>query len=241
MPEPSAQRPLAVITGGNGTLAQAIAAALKRPDWQVETPSRSSLDVCSRDAVTDYFAHRRVALLVCNAGVTRDTLLARMQPADWEAVWEVNLRGALHCARAAAPGMQALGHGHIVFLSSYSALHPPLGQVAYATAKATLLGLTTDLAAEWGAANIRVNAILPGFLETSMTANVSAQRREEVRSAHALKRFNTCHAAAEMIAFLHHSLPHTSGQIFQLDSRLPSPPAVTLVNSEPRPGADMNL
>jgi 3-oxoacyl-[acyl-carrier protein] reductase len=115
--------------------------------------------------------------------------------------------------------MRRLGQGHVVFISSHSAIHPPPGQVAYATAKAALLGLTSGLAIELGPEQIRVNAILPGFLETRMTQGVSSLRREQVLSAHTLGRFNTCEAAAAMIAFLHHALPHTSGQMFQLDSR----------------------
>ena len=210
---------LAVITGGRGGLAQAIAAALNRPGWRIETPGRTELDVREREMVRLYFAGRQVSLLICNAGLTRDVLLARMRPDDWQEVWNTNFRGAKHCVEAALPGMRRLGGGHIIFISSYSALHPPIGQLAYATAKAALLGLTEALARELGPEQIRVNAILPGFLETKMTRSVSQQRRDALIGQHALGRFNTCEAAADMIAFLHHSLPHTSGQTFQLDSR----------------------
>jgi 3-oxoacyl-[acyl-carrier protein] reductase len=119
--------------------------------------------------------------------------------------------------------MLARNTGHIIFISSFSALHPPLGQVAYAAAKAALLGYVADLAGRHGRSNIRVNAVLPGFLETRMTETVSARRRSEILAAHALERFNTCREAAGFIRFLHHDLPHTSGQVFQLDSRVNSP------------------
>jgi 3-oxoacyl-[acyl-carrier protein] reductase len=115
--------------------------------------------------------------------------------------------------------MIARGHGHIVFISSHSAKHPPVGQAAYASAKAALLGLTADLAALHGASNIRINAVLPGFVETRMTENVTETRRKQVLADHSLGRFNTCREAAAFIRFLHHELPHTSGQVFQLDSR----------------------
>ena len=112
------------------------------------------------------------------------------------------------------------GNGHIVFISSYSALHPPLGQLAYATAKAALLGLTQSLARENGHHGIRVNAVLPGFLETRMTELVSEKRKIEILANHTLGRFNTPVEVAKFIRYLHQDLCHTSGQVFQLDSRI---------------------
>lgn len=132
----------------------------------------------------------------------------------------VNYAGAVACAEAVLPGMVARGRGHLVFISSFAAIQPPVGLAAYATAKAALLGLTRDLAARHGRDGIRVNVVLPGFLETQMTANVTAKRRAEVISEHLLGALNTPQAVAEFIHFLHHRLPHTSGQSFQLDSRL---------------------
>jgi 3-oxoacyl-[acyl-carrier protein] reductase len=116
--------------------------------------------------------------------------------------------------------MLARGCGHVIFVSSFSAVHPPPGLAAYATAKAALLGLTRDLAGRCGSRNIRVNSVLPGFLETRMTHNVTAKRRAAVLAEHVLGTFNTPAAVAGFLHFLHHRLPHTSGQVFQLDSRL---------------------
>lgn len=209
----------AVITGGTGTLGSAIAAALRAPEWSIDAPGSTELDVRSPDAVREYFEHRRVDLLVCCAGITMDAPLARLAPDAWEETWNVNFNGAARCAEAAIPGMRQRRAGHIVFISSYSALHPPIGQVAYATAKASLLGLVADLSESCGPSNIRVNAVLPGFLESRMTESVTDRRRAEILKAHTLERFNTCDAAAGFIRFLHHKLPHTSGQVFQLDSR----------------------
>lgn len=210
----------AVITGGEGDLARAIAAELTAHAIEIEAPGRAALDVTAADSVRDYFAVREVDLLICNAGVTSDKLLAHLTAEDWSHLWSVNLQGALACARAAANGMAQRGGGDIVFISSFSAKHPPLGQAAYATAKAALLGLTSDLAVRYGAGNIRVNAVLPGFLDTRMTASVSEERRQKVLDHHALARFNDAAAVARFIRFLHLELPHTSGQVFQLDSRL---------------------
>lgn len=213
----------AVITGGTGSLGQAIATALQHPDWTIEAPGSQELDVRDRVAVQHYFKSRCVDLLVCAAGITRDALLHRLTEAAWDETWSVNFRGAAATADAVLPAMIRQASGHIVFISSFSALHPPPGQAAYAAAKAALLGLVSDLAARHGRSNIRVNAILPGFLETRMTENVSVTRRAEILAAHSLGRFNTPQETAGFLRFLHHELPHTTGQVFQLDSRVNSP------------------
>jgi len=214
-----ADRHHAVITGGTGSLGSAIAEALRAPDWLVEAPGSSELDVRDSDAVRAYFERRPVELLVCAAGVIRDAPLARLSAEAWAETWAVNFHGAEQCAKAVLPGMRQRGGGHIVFISSFSALHPPVGQAAYAAAKAALLGFATDLAASKENPNIRINAVLPGFLETRMTETVTAPRRKQILEAHTLGRFNTCEATAGFIRFLHDELPHTSGQVFQLDSR----------------------
>ena len=215
----SAVHPQAVITGGSGTLGAAVAGELRHAGWSVDAPGSAELDLCRPDEIVRYFATRRPDLLVCAAGITRDGPLARFSAAAWDEVWRVTFRGARECAHAVIPGMAERGGGHVVFISSQSAVSPPPGQIAYATAKAALLGLTRELARAHGPENVRVNAILPGFLETRMTAQVTASRRAEVLSGHTLGRFNTCACVARFIRHLHEDLPHTSGQIFQLDSR----------------------
>lgn len=213
------QKRHAVITGGTGSLGRTLADALQTPGWVIAAPGRRELDVTETKALHAYFENRPVELLICAAGMIRDTPLIRLTETAWDETWAVNFSGAARCADAALPGMIARNCGHIIFISSFSARHPPSGQAAYATAKAALLGLTMDLAARHGAFNIRVNAILPGFLDSPMTANVSARRRDEVLASHTLGRLNTCREAANFIRFLHHEMPHTSGQLFQLDSR----------------------
>lgn len=209
-----------VITGGHGGLARAIAAAFSDPQWRIAAAGREELDVAEAASIRKFFAGRVVDLLVCAAGITGEAPLVRLDEALWDQVMEVNFKGAAACAAAALPGMIDRGSGHLLFISSFAAIQPPAGLAAYATAKAALLGLTRDLAARHGRHGIRVNAILPGFLETRMTARVTAKRREEVLAEHALGSLNTPEAVAGFIRTLHHGLPHTSGQCFQLDSRL---------------------
>jgi 3-oxoacyl-[acyl-carrier protein] reductase len=209
----------AVITGGTGGLGSAIAGAFSEPGWTVEAPGSRDLDLRDEAAIARYFENLPVDLLVCAAGITRDAPLARLDPEIWDETYAVNFTAAQRCAEAVIPGMVDRAEGHILFISSHSALHPPIGQAAYAAAKAALLGLATDLARRHGPQNLRVNAILPGFLETPMTAKITEKRRAEILAAHHLGRFNTPPAVADFIHFLHHHMPHTSGQVFQLDSR----------------------
>lgn len=209
----------AVITGGTGGLGSAIATNLEAEGWQVAAPGSASLDVRDESAVTSFFHGREVDLLVCAAGLTLDAPMARLTDSAWEQTIEVNYHGAARCARAVLPGMIERGRGHVIFVSSHSAIRPPVGQSAYAAAKAALLGLTADLSRRHGGSNIRVNVILPGFLETRMTSKLGSSRAAEVLKQHALGRLNTCEAVAEFVCFLHDHLPHTSGQVFQLDSR----------------------
>jgi 3-oxoacyl-[acyl-carrier protein] reductase len=186
----------------------------------VAAPGSHELDVRDDAAVRRYFAKQPANLLICAAGITRDAPLARLSEFSWIETWDVNFKGVLRCVEAALPRMIERRAGHVILISSFSALHPPIGQNAYATSKAALLGLVTDLAVRHGPSNIRVNAVLPGFLETRMTETVTECRKSEVLDSHVLGRFNTCAAVADFIRFLHHGLPHTSGQVFQLDSRI---------------------
>ena len=86
--------------------------------------------------------------------------------------------------------------------------------------KAGLIGLAMSLAKELGPAGVRVNTVLPGFLETRMTEGLSEERKDQVRKEHVLGRFNTTEAVADFLMTLHERMPHTSGQVFRLDSRV---------------------
>lgn len=173
-----------------------------------------------RQAIRQYFEIHRPELLICNAGCARDALLAKTREEDWDQQLAVNLNGAAACAAEASRSMLRARRGHIVFVSSYSALHPPAGQAAYAAAKAGLIGLAKSLAREFGLRGIRVNTILPGFLDTPMTASLSQARREQVICDHVLGELNSPDEVAAFLVNLHERLLHTSGQVFQLDSRV---------------------
>jgi len=210
-----------LITGGAGDLARAISAELQAADLVVHAPSHAELDVTDSASITGAFAKlERLDLLVCNAGITADRMMANMSEAEFDLVLKTNLTGAFRCARAGLKLMARQRVGHIVFVGSFSALSGPAGQANYAAAKAGLIALTHSLAREYGARNIRVNCILPGFMETKMTSALSDELRAKFKEAHTLGRFNTPVEVARFIRFLHLEMTHTSAQVFNLDSRV---------------------
>jgi 3-oxoacyl-[acyl-carrier protein] reductase len=213
-------RQTVLITGGHGALAQACAALFSQYGWIVHSPGRAELDVTDRRSISAYLdSLTRLDLLINNAGSTADALMHHMTADQWQDTIEAHLSGSFRCSRAALPRMIAQGRGHILNISSYSALHGRIGQANYNSAKAGVIALTQSLAKEYGPQNIRCNAVLPGFLDTPMTATLSPAHRQQIQQAHTLGRFNTVDHAAR---FIHHlqDQPHLSGQVFQLDSRV---------------------
>ena len=213
--------PDALITGGEGALAQAIKIELEKTGYTVHAPGRNVLDVSCAESVKSYFSTLpALDLLVCNAGVIDDQPMARMAENAFDEVVNVNLKGTFATSRAALKKMAKQRCGHLIFISSFSAIKGPAGQANYAAAKAGMLGLAASLAQEYGSRNVRVNSVMPGFLETKMTQNVSASARQKSLESHTLGRFNEVETAARFIAFLDQEMPHTSGQVFCLDSRI---------------------
>jgi len=214
-------RQQALVKGGQHGLGAVIAGALSQAGMEVMAPGSDELNVGDVVAVKGYFRTvGELDLLVCNAGVTADRPWVRMDESDWDTVMEVNLAGAFRCAREAVRGMVKRRRGHVVFISSFSAIHPPVGQANYAAAKSALLGLMKSMARELGPRNVRVNAILPGFLETPMTDSLSDAVKAASLKKHVLDQLNTPQVVGDFVAFLHQRMPHTSGQVFNLDSRI---------------------
>ncbi|MDQ6765290.1 MAG: SDR family NAD(P)-dependent oxidoreductase [Verrucomicrobiota bacterium] len=211
---------VAVITGGEGDLARAIADELRARGATVHAPARDLLEVASPQSITHFFGTLpRIDLLVNNAGIRADITCAKMAEAQWDSVLKINLRGAFLCAQAVAAKMMKQRSGHILNVGSFSALFGNAGQTNYAAAKAGIIGLTQSMARELGRRNVRVNCVLPGYLETKFTSEVAPGVQEQIREMHELRQFNTPAEAARFIAFLE-TMPFVSGQVFQLDSRI---------------------
>ena len=126
-----------------------------------------------------------VEVLVANAGITRDTLLALMSEDDFAAVLDTNLAGAFRVAKRAVRGMMRMRRGRLIFISSVVGLFGSAGQANYAASKAGLVGLARSLARELGSRGITANVVAPGFVDTDMTADLprGAQGRDPRRSA----------------------------------------------------------
>jgi 3-oxoacyl-[acyl-carrier protein] reductase len=212
---------LALITGGKGTLAQAMAGCLTEAGMVVFSPGKEELDVRNEVSVGNYFSDiKNLDLLVCNAGITEDELLLKMTEQSWDSVMDTNLKGVFLVAKEAAKIMIKQKKGHIVFISSFSAFHPPAGQANYAAAKAALTGFAKSLAQELGSRNIRVNVVVPGFMETKMTQGLSEDVYNAAKEKHTIGRFNTVEATGKFLRSLHLDMESTSGQVFNLDSRI---------------------
>jgi 3-oxoacyl-[acyl-carrier protein] reductase len=144
----------------------------------------------------------RLDILVANAGIAIDGLLLRVKEEEIDRVFAVNVKGALACARAATKVMMRARTGRIVFLSSVVGEMGNAGQAVYSASKAALLGLTKTLAREYASRGITVNAVTPGFIDTDMTTNLTAELKENMLKAVPLGRTGRADEVAASIAFL---------------------------------------
>ena len=141
-------------------------------------------------------------ILVNNAGIVRDALVVRMKEDDWDRVLDVNLKGAFLCAKVAATAMMKSRWGRIINISSVVGQMGNPGQTNYSAAKAGMIGLTKTLAKELASRGITVNAIAPGYVETTMTASLKENVRDEMLSMIPLRRFGQIADIAFMIVVL---------------------------------------
>jgi len=206
-----------LITGGNRGIGLAIARRLAAAGDSVTVTSRSGAEVpgltvaqCDvRDAAAVDAAftaaeaeHGPVEVLVANAGITRDQLLALMSEDDFGAVIDTNLTGAYRVAKRAVRPMIRMRRGQIIFISSVVGLLGSGGQANYAASKAGLVGLARSLARELGSRNITVNVVAPGFVDTDMTAALADDKKAAILAGVPLRRYATADEVAAAVAFL---------------------------------------
>jgi 3-oxoacyl-[acyl-carrier protein] reductase len=219
---------VALVTGASQGIGRACAEALAEAGAQIALASRSlerlgavadkiqdrgkktlslSLDVSSPESVKAAVAKTldtwgKIEILVNNAGITRDNLIMRMKPEDWEAVLRTNLNGAYHCIQAVINGMVRQRYGRIINIASVVAQAGNPGQANYVASKAGLIGLTKAVATEVASRNITVNAVSPGFIATPMTEKLPEAVRQKILSMIPLGRMGTDREVAYAVRFL---------------------------------------
>jgi len=218
-----------VVTGGSRGIGRAICVALAGPDAHVyfsyataktaadETTeaivaaggsaTTACVDVASEEAVNIFIRDikteaGRIDVLVNNAGITRDGLIAIMKEKDWDDVIDTNLKGAFHCTRAVAKTMIKQRYGRIINISSVVGVIGNPGQASYVASKAGIIGLTKSVAKELAPRSITVNAVAPGYVDTDMTAALPEKAKTAMLDQIPLRRAGTPEDVAAVVEFL---------------------------------------
>jgi 3-oxoacyl-[acyl-carrier protein] reductase len=161
---------------------------------------------------------QRIDILVCNAGITRDSLLLRMKPEEWESVLAVNLHGTFYCIKQVLPAMTKQRFGRIVTISSIVGVMGNAGQANYAASKAAVIGLTKSVAREYASRNVTANAVAPGFIDTVMTQRLPETVRRQLLEQIPLARLGTPQDIAAAVKFLvSEDAAYITGQVLHVN------------------------
>jgi 3-oxoacyl-[acyl-carrier protein] reductase len=213
---------VALVTGASRGIGQAIAAELARQGAKVVGTattdagaagiSQSGLigkalnvrDAAQTDALVESIQKEfgDIAILVNNAGITRDNLALRMKDADWDEVIETNLRSVFRLSRAVMRGMMKARWGRIINITSVVGASGNPGQANYAAAKAAVVGMSKSLAREIGSRNITVNCVAPGFIDTDMTRALPDEQKKALLGQIPLGRLGKVEDIAAAVAYL---------------------------------------
>ena len=227
MNQPSANAPVALVTGASRGIGAAIALELAKRGYRVIGTATSDdgaaritqalsahagcrgavLDVndsAGVDALVDAIvkAEGGLQVLVNNAGITRDTLAMRMKDGDWDAVLDTNLSAVFRVSRAAIKPMVKQRFGRIISITSVVGASGNPGQANYAAAKAGVAGMARALARELGSRGITVNCVAPGFIDTDMTAKLPQAQQDALQSQIPLGHLGKPADIAHAVAFL---------------------------------------
>ena len=160
----------------------------------------------------------QIDVLVNNAGITRDGLLMRMKEEDFKAVIDTNLIGTFNVTRNAIPFMSKARSGRIINISSVVGISGNPGQTNYSASKAGVIGFTKSLAKEMASRNILVNAVAPGFIQTSMTDSLKDEQKQAISNMIPLKRIGNSNDVANLVKFLaSEDSSYITGQVINVD------------------------
>jgi 3-oxoacyl-[acyl-carrier protein] reductase len=182
---------------------------------QVNVADRESVSQMIEKTVETYGT---IDILINNAGITRDAMLAKMDPADFQRVLDVNLTGVFNCTQAAIPYLIEKGKGKIINTSSVSGVYGNVGQTNYAATKAAVVGMTKTWAKELGRKGINVNAVAPGFTATAMVAKMPEKIIDQMKSVVALQRLGKPEDIANAYLFLaSEESDYVNGHVLHVD------------------------
>lgn len=211
---------VAVNYAGSRDAALQVAAAIEDAGGRAVTLQADVSDPAAATALVEATLSELGALdiVVNNAGITRDGLLVRMSDDDWAAVIATNLTGVFSVTRAAGKVMMKARGGSIVNISSVVGIAGNAGQANYSAAKAGVIGLTKSVARELAPRSVRCNAVAPGFIETDMTAALTAAQRDAILGEIALGRLGSVEDVASVVAFLaSDDASYVTGQVLAVD------------------------
>lgn len=225
-----------VVTGGNRGIGRAIAERFVAEGWRVAVTARSGegpegtltvrADVTDAAAVDAAFSQVEaelgpIAVVVANAGVTKDTLLLRMTEDDFDSVVNTNLGGTFRVVKRASKGMLKARWGRVILISSVVGLYGSAGQINYAASKSALVGFARSLTRELGARGITANVVAPGFIETDMTAELPADTQADYKKSIPAGRFASPDEVAGVVTWLAgDDAAYISGAVIPVDGGL---------------------
>ncbi len=202
----------------NDIMEQIKAQGVKCEKFIADVSNSSQVEIMVK-AVKELFGS--IDVLVNNAGITRDGLLARMSEENYDLVIAVNQKSVYNMMRYVAPIMMKQRSGKIINMSSVAGLHGNAGQFNYSASKAAIIGMTKSAAKELGSRGINVNAIAPGFISTPMTDVLSDEQKKAILDMIAMKRYGSVEEIAGVASFLAgKDSSYVTGQVIEISGGL---------------------